>query len=106
MLVLDLFFRFRLVCSTLLLLLLCYIPVGYRCFGILRPLRVICIANARTHIYTQTHIHIHTKVHTYIHTYIHTYMRSIRRVMVITVGNGHGDTSSNPGRDRLHFTLY
>ena len=25
-------------------------------------------------------------------------------VMVIVVGNGHGDTSSNPGRDLLHFT--
>ena len=25
-------------------------------------------------------------------------------VMVIAVGNGHGDTSSNPGRDWLHFT--
>ena len=25
-------------------------------------------------------------------------------VMVIVVGNGHGDTSSNPGRGRLHFT--
>ena len=25
-------------------------------------------------------------------------------VMVIAVGNGHGDTSSNPGRDLLHFT--
>ena len=25
-------------------------------------------------------------------------------VMVIVVGNGHGDTSSNPGRDCLHFT--
>ena len=24
-------------------------------------------------------------------------------VMVIVVGNGHGDTSSNPGRDWLHF---
>ena len=24
---------------------------------------------------------------------------SIRGVMVIVVGNGHGDTSSNPGRD-------
>ena len=24
-------------------------------------------------------------------------------VMVIDVGNGHGDTSSNPGRDWLHF---
>ena len=25
-------------------------------------------------------------------------------VMVILAGNGHGDTSSNPGRDRLQFT--
>ena len=25
-------------------------------------------------------------------------------VMFIVVGNGHGDTSSNPGRDWLHFT--
>ena len=25
-------------------------------------------------------------------------------VMVIVVENGHGDTSSNPGRERLHFT--
>ena len=25
-------------------------------------------------------------------------------VMVIVVENGHGDTSSNPGRDCLHFT--
>ena len=25
-------------------------------------------------------------------------------VMVIVVENGHGDTSSNPGRDWLHFT--
>ena len=27
-----------------------------------------------------------------------------RGVMVIVVGNGHGDTSSNHGRDLLHFT--
>ena len=27
-----------------------------------------------------------------------------RGVMVIIVGNGHDDTSSNPGRDWLHFT--
>ena len=25
-------------------------------------------------------------------------------VIVIVVGNGHGETSSNPGRDVLHFT--
>ena len=29
---------------------------------------------------------------------------SARGVMVIVVGNEHGDTSSNPGRDWLHFT--
>ena len=28
----------------------------------------------------------------------------VHGVMVIVVGNGHGDTSSNPGRDWLHFT--
>ena len=27
-----------------------------------------------------------------------------RGVVVIVVGNEHGDTSSNPGRDWLHFT--
>ena len=27
-----------------------------------------------------------------------------RSVMVIVVGNGHGDKSSNPGQDWLHFT--
>ena len=27
-----------------------------------------------------------------------------RSVMVIVVENGHGDKSSNPGRDWLHFT--
>ena len=27
-----------------------------------------------------------------------------RGVIVIVLGNGHGDTSSNPGREWLHFT--
>ena len=27
-----------------------------------------------------------------------------RGVLVIVAGNGHGDSSSNPGRDWLHFT--
>ena len=31
-------------------------------------------------------------------------MGGARGVMVIVVGNGHDDTSSNPGRDWLHFT--
>ena len=30
--------------------------------------------------------------------------RGARGVMVFDVGNGHGDTSSKPGRDWLHFT--
>ena len=29
-----------------------------------------------------------------------------RGVIVIVVGNGHGDTRSNPGRDWLHFTSH
>ena len=33
-----------------------------------------------------------------------TYMGGACGVMVIVVGNGHGDTSSNPGRDWFHFT--
>ena len=32
------------------------------------------------------------------------WIRGAHGVMVIVVGNGHGDTSSNPGRDWLHFT--
>ena len=31
-------------------------------------------------------------------------MGSAHGVMVIIIGNGHGDTSSNPGWDWLHFT--
>ena len=35
---------------------------------------------------------------------INTWEGGARGVMIIVVGNGHGDTSSNPGRDLLHFT--
>ena len=28
----------------------------------------------------------------------------VRGIMFIVAGNGHGDTSSNPGRGWLHFT--
>ena len=35
---------------------------------------------------------------------IKDWMGSARGVMVIVVRNGHSDTSSNPGRDWLHFT--
>ena len=31
-------------------------------------------------------------------------MGCVRGVMVIVVGNGHGDSSSNPGQEWLHFT--
>ena len=34
----------------------------------------------------------------------YNYTVGARGVVVIVVGNGHGDTSSNPGRDWLHFT--
>ena len=41
-----------------------------------------------------------------IHLYTITtnYFGSAHGVMVIVVGNGHGDSSSNPGREWLHFT--
>ena len=32
------------------------------------------------------------------------YYGGARGVMVIVVGNGHGDSSSNPGREWFHFT--
>ena len=35
---------------------------------------------------------------------LHVHFRGASGVMVIVVKNGHGDTSSNPGRDWLHFT--
>ena len=43
----------------------------------------------------------------YMNVYISSYKyvnRGVRGVMVIVVGNGHGDMSLNPGRDWLHFT--
>ena len=39
----------------------------------------------------------------YTYTYVYTYTGA-SGVMVIVVGNGHGVTSSIPGRDWLHFT--
>ena len=47
-------------------------------------------------------------VKTFVCMYVCVFARFIyaRGVMVIVVGNGHGDTSSNPGRDRLHFTSH
>ena len=34
----------------------------------------------------------------------HALLKGARGVMLIVVGNGYGDTSSNPWRDCLHFT--
>ena len=34
----------------------------------------------------------------------YSWVGGARGVMVIVVGNEHGDMSSNPGRDWLHFT--
>ena len=38
------------------------------------------------------------------HLFIMYIIGGARGVIVIVVGNEHGDTSSNPGRDWLHFT--
>ena len=35
---------------------------------------------------------------------LHNFSGGARGVMVIVVGNAHGNTSSNPGWDWLHFT--
>ena len=47
-------------------------------------------------------VHVHILTQESVNWY--TYIGDARGVMVIVVGNGHGDTSSNPGRDWLHFT--
>ena len=54
------------------------------------------------------------KVYIYVYIYVcvcvcgqtdrQTDKYSARGVRVIVVGKGHSDTSSNPGRDWLHFT--
>ena len=33
-----------------------------------------------------------------------SFNRGARGVMAIVIGNGHGNMSSNPGQDWLHFT--
>ena len=40
----------------------------------------------------------------WLHIHKHIVLGDACGVMVIVGGNGHGDTSSNPGRDWLHFT--
>ena len=50
-------------------------------------------------------IPLNISLHSEVGLYLSTFGGS-RGVMVIVVGNGHGDTSSNPGRDWLHFTYH
>ena len=49
-----------------------------------------------------------TKIHSTVcqcgHWNLYHYWCCACGVMVIVIGNGHGDTSPNPGRDWLHFT--
>ena len=78
------------------------------------PMHTRILIHSLLHIYIQLYIHKYMLTYqfrytpTYIH--IHTHMLYMlthggaRGVMVIVVGNGHGDTSSNPGWDWLHFT--
>ena len=47
----------------------------------------------------------HKDIYIYIYIYIGRILAA-RGVMVIDVSNGNGHTSSNPGRDWLHFTLH
>ena len=44
-------------------------------------------------------IHIYIYIYIYMVHYHINYFGGARGVMVIVVGNGHGDTSSTPGRD-------
>ena len=61
-----------------------------------------------TYIYIYIYIHmgllILEKTYTYIYRLRPQSKQGARGVVVIAVGNEHGDTSSNPGRDWLHFT--
>ena len=58
------------------------------------------------HMYARMYLHMHifSYEHTEICVWINIYFGGACGVMVIVVGNGHGDTSSNPERDWLHFT--
>ena len=65
------------------------------------------ITNAHTHKNISVHKHagIYIRTHTLTfsnigpYTHIYTHIGGARGVMVIVVGNGHGDTSSNPGQE-------
>ena len=51
-----------------------------------------------------TQIFAYISLHVYTSTCVHIYMcMHIHDVMVTVIGNGHSDTSSNPGQVCLHF---
>ena len=53
-----------------------------------------------TYAYTHPYRYAHSYTHIHIcNAYMHIYSNSARGVMVIVVGIGHDDTSSNSGRD-------
>ena len=65
--------------------------------------------SSRTVMTSEWHLHplAHTRVNTCFNSTSNQPMCwGARGVVVIAVGNEHGDTSSNPGRDWLHFTLH
>ena len=72
-----------------------------------------------SHYHTHAHTHAHTHTHTHLGPYMDTYIPMSTHistmiyiyiyispcgVMVIVIGNGHGDPSSDPGQSGLYFT--
>ena len=57
-----------------------------------------------SYVGTQGYVNIHEKNKT--NSKVNLEYGGARGVMVIVVGNGHGDTSSNPGWNWLHFTWH
>ena len=73
------------------------------------PMKIIYICVC-THTHMKLEIYLYnTIIHICTYMYysiieIYFWLHGAHGEMVIVVGNGHGDTSSNPGRDWLHFT--
>ena len=86
-------------------------------------LMTLTYGKKQNNIHTQTHTHTHIYIYIYIYinrviqreknkygiskvVYIYIYIYICDHgVMVIVVGNGHGDTSSNPGLIAFHIAL-
>ena len=71
-----------------------------------QPYIRMCIYNYSVHICVQNYyVCMHTLPHTYMHTHINTYWGKggAHGIMVIVVENEHSKSSSNPGRECLHF---